>query len=120
MHSLNVSLKHFQKYQIRIRTKKQWFSAVVSRSHWKAPFCYELALTVTSCFACTKTRFVYAITNFVQWVTSFPALPREGKQSPRPAIFLSRLFAFLSSSSCTILVFFRVPEDDFGNTVHWH
>ena len=120
MHSLNVSLKHFQKYQTRIRTKKQWFSAVVSRSHWKAPFCYDLALTVTSCFTCKKTLFVYAITNFVQWVTSFPTLLREGKQSPRPAIFLSRLFAFLSSSSCTILVFFRVPENDFGNTVHWH
>lgn len=87
MHSLNVSLKHFQKYQTRIRTKKQWFSAVVSRSHWKAPFCYELALTVTSCFTCKKTLFVYGITNFVQWVTSFPKLPREGNSLPGPPYF---------------------------------
>ena len=44
----------------------------------------------------------------------FPHFREKENSLPGPAIFLSRLFVFLSSSSCTILVFFRALKMTSG------
>lgn len=106
MHSLNVSLKHFQKYQTRIRTKKQWFSAVVSRSHWKAPFCYELALTVTSCFTCKKLSSYMLSPILSRGWRHFPHFREKENSLPGPPYFCQGCLHFYLRHPAPSLYFF--------------